>query len=252
MDIPLLVARLLLGTVFLVAGLGKLADRAGSRQALIEFGVPTPLVAPLAILFPLAELAVATALVPLSTAWFGALGALGLLLLFVVAIGLNLARGRKPECHCFGQLRSAPVGWKTLARNGVLAALAGFVVWQGWKGDAGPSAVGWLGALSVTQLLILAAGVTALGLLAGQWLFLLHLLKQNGQLLVRFEELEARPVSGLAPPPSPNGAQHAQPVAGLPVGSTAPDFSLSGLHGDTLTLEALRSSGIHSKTLERY
>lgn len=39
MDIVLLLARLLLAVVFVVAGLAKLVDRAGSRQALIDFGV---------------------------------------------------------------------------------------------------------------------------------------------------------------------------------------------------------------------
>ena len=38
MGIVLLVARLLLAGVFLVAGLGKLADRAGSRPAIVDFG----------------------------------------------------------------------------------------------------------------------------------------------------------------------------------------------------------------------
>ena len=39
--------------------------------------------------------------------------------------------------------------------------------------------------------------------------------------------------------------RHPRPprAEGLPVGSAAPEFSLSGLHGETLTLEALRSSG---------
>jgi methylamine dehydrogenase accessory protein MauD len=242
MDILMLIARLLLSGVFLVAGLAKLADRAGSRQAVIAFGVPTPLATPLGVLLPLVELAVAIALLPSMARW-GALGAFALLLGFVAAIGVNLVRGRNPECHCFGQLHSAPVGWKTLARNGVLAALAGFVVWQGGEGDAGPSAVGWIGALSVTQLLILVVGGAILALLAGLWLFLLHLLKQNGQLLVRVEELEARPVWGGLRCGSPNGAQHAQPAAGLPVGSEAPNLGLEDLRGERLTLDSVSSSG---------
>ena len=40
MNLVLLLARLLLAAVFLVAGLAKLADLAGSRQALRDFGVP--------------------------------------------------------------------------------------------------------------------------------------------------------------------------------------------------------------------
>src|SRR5918997_1008239 len=127
MDTAILFARLLLAAVFVVAGVAKLADREGSRRAVADFGVPAGLAAPLGILLPLAELAVAAALIPTSTALWGAVGALALLLLFVAGIGVNLARGRKPDCHCFGQFHSSPAGWSTLARNGALAALAGFV-----------------------------------------------------------------------------------------------------------------------------
>ncbi len=64
MDLVLLVARLLLAAVFAVAGLAKLADLSGSRQAVRDFGLPSRLAAPLGTLLPLAELGVAVALVP--------------------------------------------------------------------------------------------------------------------------------------------------------------------------------------------
>src|SRR5918997_3586323 len=134
MDTVVLLARLLLAAVFVVAGIAKLADREGSRQAVADFGVPAVLASPLGILLPLAELAVAIALIPTATALWGAIGALALLLLFVVGIGANLARGHRPDCRCFGQLHSAPAGWSTLARNGVLAAVAGFLVLRGMGG----------------------------------------------------------------------------------------------------------------------
>src|SRR5215207_4190617 len=191
----------------MVAGASKLADCKGSREALVDFGVPSFLASPLGILLPLIELAAAAALIPAGTAWWGAVGALALLLMFVAGIGTNLALGRKPDCHCFGQLHSAPAGWKTLTRNGVLALVAGLVV---------------------------------LRLFAVQWWFLVHLLRQNGRLLVRLEALEAMLGTGGGEAPSQNGAQRA---AGLPVGTQAPSFSLPGLHGETLTLEALRASG---------
>jgi peroxiredoxin len=234
---------LLLAVVFVAAGAAKLADRAGSRQAVADFGVPSSLATPLATLLPLAELAVAAALIPAASAWWGALGALALLLLFVAGIGINLARGRKPDCHCFGQLHSSPAGWKTLARNGILAAVAGFVLWEGYEDGAGPSALSWLGALTTAQLLGLLGGVLVLALLAGQWGFLAHLLRQNGRLLVRLEAVEATlSEGGSVVAPSANGTPVDQ-AEGLSVGSTAPDFSLAGLHGETLTLDALRSSG---------
>jgi peroxiredoxin/membrane associated rhomboid family serine protease len=238
----LLLGRLLLALVFAVAGAAKLADREGSRQAIVDFGVPSALAALLGLLLPLAELAIAATLLPASTAWWGAMGALALLSVFVVGITYNLARGRKPDCHCFGQLHSAPAGWKTLARNGVLAVVAAFVLWAGYDGGAGPSALAWLGAVSTAQLVGLLGGVLVLALLAGQWWFLVHLLQQNGRLLVRLEALEASLAAGGSVAPSQNGTPVHQ-AEGLPVGSEAPDFNLSGLHGETLTLEALRSSG---------
>jgi methylamine dehydrogenase accessory protein MauD len=232
---------LLLALVFAVAGVAKLADRAGSRQAVVDFGVPAALAAPLGILLPLAELAVAAALVPATTAWWGAVGALVLLLLFAVGIGANLAHGRKPNCRCFGQLHSAPASWSTLARNAVLAAPAAFIVWQGREGSVGPSAVEWVGALSAVQVLVLFAAVLVVGLLAAQWWFLLGLLRQNGRLVRRLEAVEGSLAdAGLALMPSENGTQQG---AGLPVGAPAPVFDLLDLEGEKVTLESLRSPG---------
>ncbi len=82
MTFLLLLARLLLFVVFLIAGLAKLANLAGSRQALRDFGVPTQLAMPFGLLLPLAELAVAVSLISTASSWWGALV---LLLLFVAA-----------------------------------------------------------------------------------------------------------------------------------------------------------------------
>jgi peroxiredoxin len=240
MEIALVVARAVLAVIFAVAALAKLSDRAGSRQAVAGFGVPDALAAPISIALPLAELAVAAALLPTASAWWGAIGALALLLVFITAIAVNLARGRKPDCRCFGQLSAGPIGWSTLARNAVLAATAGFVIIEGWQ-DAGPSAFAWLAERSVVELTGLAGLVLVVGLLAAVALVLLNLVQQNGRLLLRLEALETRlDVAGIAPAPEQIPAE---PEAGLPVGAPAPAFQLSGLHGETLTLEALRAVG---------
>ena len=68
----LLGSRLIVGAVFLVAGLAKLVDRAGAARAMRDFGVPAPLAGPLGRLLPLAELALAPALLSATTAWWGA------------------------------------------------------------------------------------------------------------------------------------------------------------------------------------
>jgi methylamine dehydrogenase accessory protein MauD len=231
MDTALLIARLLLAAVFGVAGVAKLADRAGSRQALIGFGVPRALASPLGLLLPLAELAVSVALVSTASAWWGAVGALTLLLLFVAGIGLNLAQGRTPDCHCFGQLRSAPAGWSTLGRNAIFAAVAGFVVWQG-RESPGPSIVGWVGALTTGERAVLGTLVFALGLLAAEAWLLLQILRQNGRLVLRIEALEGTGPSASVPRQE-----------GLPVGAPAPTFRLAGLQGEERTLDDLRAPG---------
>lgn len=238
MDVVLLLARLLLAVVFVIAGLAKLADRAGSRQALLGFGVPVRLVAPLAVLLPLAELAVAVALIPTASAWWGALGALALLLLFVAAIGYSLARGRTPDCHCFGQLHSAPVGWATLARNLILAAIAGFVVGSG-RTNVGASAIGWLGTLPLAQCLEVVAGALVVALLVVETWVVIQVLHQQGYLLLRLDELETRlGASGTeVMADAPLAA-----AAGLPIGIAAPAFSLPGLYGETITLDFLCAS----------
>src|SRR5260370_9023428 len=159
MEIALLTARLLLAAMFAVAGLAKLWGAAGSRAALIGFGLPAALATPLGRLLPLAELAVAVALVPTISAWWGALGALALLLVFVAGIGYNLARGRRPECHCFGQLHSAPAGWATLIRNLLLTSVAGFVIGFG-RATARRRVLDGLGILHLIQgLRLVESGV---------------------------------------------------------------------------------------------
>src|SRR5215212_8756681 len=102
----------------------------------------------------LARLPVAVALIPTSPAWWGAIAALALLLLFVAGIGFNLARGRRPDCRCFGQLHSEPVGGSTLVRNGLLALVAAVLVLRGPAGQ--PGLVAWLAGLTGAETILLA------------------------------------------------------------------------------------------------
>src|SRR5688572_20534590 len=176
-------ARSLLAVVLVVAGVAKLLDRGGSRQALEDFGVPAPASRPLALLLPLAELAVAAALVFSASAFLGGIGALALLLAFVVGIGANLARGRTPNCHCFGQLSSSPAGTPTLVRNIALALVAAFVVWQGGA-HSGPTLIEPLIAVTSVPGIGLVTGAILLTLVAVEGWLLFSLLKQNGRLLL--------------------------------------------------------------------
>jgi uncharacterized membrane protein YphA (DoxX/SURF4 family) len=77
---------LLLALTFTVSALTKLAGRDGFKSALGSFGVPEGLRAPLLVLVPVVELAIAIGLLPAASAWAAAVGALVLLVAFTVMI----------------------------------------------------------------------------------------------------------------------------------------------------------------------
>jgi methylamine dehydrogenase accessory protein MauD len=237
MSYALLFFRLLLAAVFAAAAAGKLTDRPGSRQALIAFGVPDRLAGPGGVLLPFLELAIAVLLLPIPTAWASATGAFLLLGSFLLAIGISLARGRRLDCHCFGQLHSAPAGWSTLARNAALAGAAGFIVWHG-RADPGPSAVAWVSELTAASRIGLAGAGVGLALLTIQSALLFQVLRQQGRILLRLQGLEAGPIEHAA------RAQAPEPQATeLSIGAPAPTFRLGGLIRETVTLEALKTLG---------
>jgi peroxiredoxin/uncharacterized membrane protein YphA (DoxX/SURF4 family) len=229
-----LLARLLLAAVFTLAGLAKLADRAGSRRALVGFGIPARLASPLGVVLPLVEVSVAGALVVPASAEVGAVGALVLLFLFIAAVGINLALGRKPDCHCFGQVHATPIGGQTLVRNVVLAGVAGLVLWQGGRRD--PSVVSWLSSLGPGEIVGIVAALLLLAVVAVQGWLTQNLLRQNGRILLRLDRIEeALERGGLLTTDAPPG--------GLPVGSVAPAFELLDLEGGPVSLSSLRSAG---------
>ncbi|MCO5220173.1 MAG: redoxin domain-containing protein [Thermomicrobiales bacterium] len=256
MEYILLLARLILVITFLVAAVGKFLDLAGSRKAMRDFGVPESLAGPAAILLPAAEVAAALLLIPTRTAWWGALLSLVLLAAFIAGIAYNMSKGRAPDCHCFGQIHSEPAGPRTLIRNGLLAALALFVLlfgtdrWSFSHGNAGASLLGWMGDLSTFEIIATIVGIGLIAAVAVIAYILVHLLGQNGRVLLRLDTIEALQQNGAAGlAAAPTGAAPGSPAFGLPVGTAAPGFKLEGLHGEVLTLDAVRSNGLPTMLL---
>src|SRR5205823_2135316 len=98
-----------------------------SREAIVGFGVSFRAAGVLGLGLIGCELAIAFAVLldPSTTA--GATAALALLAIVSAVVAASMVRGRRPECRCFGQLSHDPVGYSTLARNGLLASIAGYI-----------------------------------------------------------------------------------------------------------------------------
>ena len=112
-------AAVVLGIVLLVAGIAKRADREWPLDA-AALGTPAWAIPVL----PWFEMLLGAVLVSgLARPAAAALAGVVLLALTGLLI-LNLARGRRPPCACFGASSRRPIGPGSLVRNLVLLALA--------------------------------------------------------------------------------------------------------------------------------
>jgi len=241
MQTVLLMVRLFLAVILGIAAIGKAADPAGGRKALAGFGVSESLATPLGWCLLFVEIVVALALIPAESAWLGAIAAMGLMLIFAMAIAVNLVRGRTPECNCFGQLHSRPVSWSMFARNVLLAAVAALVVVQGKEG-AGPSPLIWVADLRAAETVSLAVSVAIVGLLVAAIVYLRRVLHQQTKVLARIDAMERAIEDNYSEAPVER-KEVGPPVEGLPVGSPAPSFALASLGGEEVTLEELLAYG---------
>jgi uncharacterized membrane protein YphA (DoxX/SURF4 family)/thiol-disulfide isomerase/thioredoxin len=217
MNLIIVLLRIALSAVFAVAGVTKLLDQKDTRDAVKNFGAPQLLVPALSFLLPIAELLTASGLLFVQTIRPSALAALLMLSVFVIAISVNLARGRTHDCHCFGQLHSRPLGWPTLVRNLIFALGASIVLWQAQTRPR-LSIFDALARLGVFQWLLLLGG---LSVVAGT---LMYLHRRRQRLLLK---------ASAAP-------------QGLPLDSIAPAFELDAYTGGKTSLVQLLA---HSKPL---
>lgn len=225
------VFRFVLLLTFGVAGINKLRDLAGTRRSLVEFGVPDRLSRSFALLLPITELLTAACLLPVATGKVGAVAALVLLLIFILGIGYNLAKGRKPDCNCFGQIGSAPIGRFTILRNVLLAAFALIVILRGPGLDFGSLALAV--ARASTPLGLAATGI--LLVLLVQLILNREIVQQQGRMLERLDRIETAIGSSAYKTAE-------QTALGLSVGSPAPEFSAEALNGEPTTLASLTAS----------
>jgi peroxiredoxin len=225
----LLVARLLLAAVFAFAAVAKLGRTAETESTGEAFGFPVHLRRPVAVALPAIELLIAGALLPAASAPYAAVAATLLLAAFSFAIARVLIRGEEVECNCFGSLGDDRITRSTLVRDLVLLVPATLIAAAGW-GDAGPSAVAWVGEVDVTAAVAIVAGLALVAAVAGLALAW-QLMRQNGRLLERLDALDA------------GGDGAAVPRRSKHAGRPMPSFSLPDLSGREVSLEGLLDDG---------
>lgn len=165
-------ARLALGVMFLVAGVGKVFDPLSFISALGSYGVPEALRAPIAMVLPALEVLVGGMLVAGWATRAAAAAAAGLMVLFIAAIGYGVWLGTLEECGCFGpfiQRSPRDAALIDLAMLAVAAALWRYgpstrTAFGGWRG-ATLAGVG-LASIAIASVLVVS-GPTGVPVMVG-------------------------------------------------------------------------------------
>ena len=233
MELGLLIFRLFLAGIFGLAGFAKLADLAGSQKAVGDFGVPSSLTGIVSVVLPIIEITIAVVLLFPEISWFGAVGSAMLLTLFVAGMAYQIAKGNAPDCHCFGQIYSEPVGKASLIRNLIFLIPAIALIYKG-RLDQGPALTN-IGRDSVQLLLVLVA-VLLLGVAID---FLRRILSKQDEVIRRVDLLELISKDGTAVERSEAGSPH----DGFPIGGMLPDFALIDIGGASVSTADLSKSG---------
>src|ERR1035437_8441007 len=237
MEILLLVLRLTLVAVFGVAGIAKLFDPAGSERAFSEFGLPQKLARPLTTILPAIELLIAAALLFVSTSWIGAIGAMVVLAAFIGAMLYQYSKGNAPDCHCFGQLHSEPVGPASIIRNILLLVISFYVVLQGRLSQG-------LAFINSNQdVLPFVTGISVIVLLFAAVLYLKRISDQQDQIIRRIEVMELVAREGGAVERDEAGLPH----EGMPIGAVVKvivdDFELPDIKGERVSFQQILGYG---------
>lgn len=229
MELFLLIIRLALAGVFALAGAAKFMDLPGAEKAAAEFGIPGSWAKPYAIALSAAEILIAALLVFTATSFIGAVLAAWLLLIFIAGMAYQLANGRSPDCHCFGQLYSKPVSKFSILRNVVLLLLPLILVASGRRNqgidlwEIRNEMVPTLLAIVIVTMLVIAIN------------YLREIAKQQNVILRRIELLELVSNEGQAV----HRDEASDPYEGIPIGARFPDFELPDISAGTVRLSEL-------------
>ena len=163
--------QLALGAVFLVSVVGKLRRPASFRDLVVQYAILPRFATPAAALVLAGEAFLASAFLSGRLMGFALALALALIAAFAGATAVNLRRGRKIDCGCFGA-GSEEISGRTLARLGVLAVAALGLSVALASGAARATEASWLadqGWPSVAYV-VAVAGLSVFGTVVAAWL----------------------------------------------------------------------------------
>lgn len=233
MEEILLFVRVILFFVFALAGIGKLLDADGSAKALRAFGMPEGVLPFLGYALPIAELSIAILLLFPGTSWYGAIAASFLLIAFIGSMVWQMYKGNAPDCHCFGQIHSAPVSITSILRNLILFAAAAFMAVRG-QNFQGPSFAASRADVIQTLLLLLVVVAVIVAIS-----YLKRLVDSLASIVKRVDFLEM-----LDAVDTPKVRDEAgDPHDGLPIGAVMPAFELRSRAGGIISRDSLLSAG---------
>lgn len=126
-----LAARLYLASVFLAASIYKIMDPVSFAVDVATYGIlPLALINGFALVVPWIEALVGVLLVVGFRVRAAALLVAGMMVMFMVALGIALAKGLDMSCGCFASAagEADPIGWGTMMRDAAWLALALYVL----------------------------------------------------------------------------------------------------------------------------
>jgi len=130
-----LIARIIVGLVFLAAGVLKVghAPDLGSTIVAFRLDLPPQFVGFAAIALPLFEIVLGAYLLLGWQLRIVSVVSVALLLVFIAALSSVVIRGIPTPCGCFGPRETDPVTWLTILRDGAAVIPAAYLVWWSWR-----------------------------------------------------------------------------------------------------------------------
>jgi hypothetical protein len=163
-----------MGAIWMIAAVAKLLSTESASQAVeqVDF-LDARLARPFGLALPAIEMTLGMLLLAGAGIIVAAWTSLLLLAAFTLVITLNLLRGRRFECQCFGQLGRVTISWWSVTRNLLLIAVSlivalnwvPYVSLDHWR-QAGRVLTGDPPVLAFLPILLIAISVVIIWLLS--------------------------------------------------------------------------------------